>query len=370
MCRRFRIILTLLASLLIAFASAQLPVRVLLGEAVHANVHMSGPHSGYASSGVEFTASLPLDWPLTASGDTLLVDGKPVGTSLTLAPHAGVVRWEDLEYRGALTFVARGSRLLVINHLELEDYLRGVVPSEMQASWPDDALRAQAIAARSYTLTSLRPDLDYDICATDSCQVYRGTEVEHPGSDAAVAATHGLVLTHLGEFARAYYHSDSGGVTASGAEVWGTDLAYLPTLTDVSVTSPHRGWTATLGQALVSAAVRNAGREVGTVSSMNVLAYSDSGRVASLQVNGSSGSTVFDGHLATSFLRGLGLKSTRLTFTGALSVRGDGWGHGVGMSQYGARSLADSGYSYDQILAFYYPGTQLSRLSFLSSPAP
>src|SRR5690554_7334314 len=99
MCRSFRIVLTLLASLLIAGASAQLPVRVLLGEAAQARVHMSGPHTGFTSSGVEFTASLDLEWPLAASGDTLLVDGKPVGNSLTLAPHAGVVSWENLEYR-------------------------------------------------------------------------------------------------------------------------------------------------------------------------------------------------------------------------------------------------------------------------------
>ncbi len=347
-----------------SIASAQTTVRVLLAETSSYSFAVPEAHRGFADGRELFSARLPLDWPVTASGEQVVIDGRPVGHTFAITTASGTVTHDGRTYRGALVFTARESSLLVINQLDLEDYLRGVVPSEMQASWPDDALQAQAIAARSYTLNELDPDGLFDICATDSCQVYRGTETEHPRSDAAITATRGLVLTHGGTFARTYYHSDSGGVVASAAEVWGTPLSYLPGGTDILVTTPHRQWTRTLSPGLVTAAVQNSGRNVGTVSSMTVTAYSESGRVHSLRVNGSAGSTTYEGALATAFLRGLGLKSTRLVSTGPLSVRGDGWGHGVGMSQYGAMSMASNGYRYDQILAFYYPGTQLSRLTF------
>src|SRR5690606_8349135 len=137
-------------------------------------------------------------------------------------------------------------------------YLRGVVPSEMQANWPLEALKAQAIAARSYTLTSLQPDSDYDICATVECQVYRGIAVEHERSDRAVLETAGLVLMHDGAFARTYYHSDSGGVVASSAEVWGESLPYLVAVADISQNTPHRRWEARLDPVRMRASLRAA----------------------------------------------------------------------------------------------------------------
>jgi stage II sporulation protein D len=109
----------------------------------------------------------------------------------------------------------------------------------MQASWPLEALKAQAVAARTYTLLHIDGRRAYDVCATVDCQVYRGREVEHPASDAAVAATAGEVLTFRGAFARTYYHADSGGVIASSAEVWGSEIPYLQAFQDVASGGPH-----------------------------------------------------------------------------------------------------------------------------------
>jgi stage II sporulation protein D len=364
-----RIFLTLVLSvtILAGSAAAQMQVRVLLGQTGNLTVSLSEGHRGYLDGRQIFETRLPLDWPLSTDGQRILVDGISLGRVLTLEPDSGLFSWDGGQYRGALSFIATHDGFLVINALDLEDYLRGVVPSEMQATWPGEALKAQAIAARSYTLTGLQPEADYDICATVECQVYRGLATEHPLSDAAVRQTSGLVLTFADEFAKTYYHSDSGGVIASSAEVWGGALPYLQAFTDVSQTTPHRQWEQRIDPARLTQAVRAAGHEVGNATAVTVSSFTESGRAGSLQVSGTSGSVTLNGSAVTTLLRAVGLKSTRLVMTGPLTARGDGWGHGVGMSQHGAMKLAESGYSFDQILSFYYPGTELRRLAFVGS---
>jgi stage II sporulation protein D len=231
----------------------------------------------------------------------------------------------------------------------------------MQAIWPLEALKAQAVAARSYTLASLDPSEPYDVCASDACQVYRGMAVEHPRSDQAVRETEGIVISWQGSPAVAYYHADSGGQVASAAEVWGRDLPYLRARGDVAVASPHRGWTVRLDAARLAGALAAEGRAIGTPTTLTILARSASGRAQEARLDGTAGRTVLAGPALTRVLRGSGLKSTRISSVGPLTVRGDGWGHGVGMSQYGARALALQGYDYGRILAYYYPGVGLQR---------
>src|SRR5699024_2296002 len=122
--------------------------------------------------------------------------------------------------------------------LGLEEYLKGVIPAEMHADWHPEALKAQAVAARSYVLHQLDPGEPFDVCADQDCQEYGGATLQHPATDRAVDSTEGLALTWEGEFIKAYYHSDSGGATASADEVWGEDLPYLPSREDVSTDSP------------------------------------------------------------------------------------------------------------------------------------
>jgi stage II sporulation protein D len=249
-----------------------------------------------------------------------------------------------------------------VNVVDLEAYLRGVVPAEVPAEWPAAALEAQAIAARTYTVANLDPAAPYDICATLLCQVYEGVAAEDPRTDAAVRATEGLVVRAGGEVARTYYHADSGGRTASAAEVWGYDRSYLRTREDVAVASPHRGWTATLAPARLAAALAAEGRDVGTPTRLRIVETSASGRASRAVIEGTAGAATLAGPRLTRVLRGAGLKSTRVTSTGPLSVRGDGWGHGVGLSQYGAMGLARQGRTAEQILRFYYPGTRVAAL--------
>ena len=362
----FRVLLVILLGST-AFAQ-EVQVRVLLERAAdEVRLHIAGGHSGYADGSPIFDTPLGITWPIDSVAGEISVDGMRVGGSFTLAPHAGLVDWAGRSYRGALRFTASGDELLVINVLGLEEYLRGVVPAEMAAAWPIEALKAQAVASRTYTLISLQPEEPYDICATVECQAYAGVAAEHGRSDSAVAATAGLVLTYGGEFAHTYYHSDSGGEIASSAEVWGTAYPYLASRADVSSSTPHRQWRQVIDPQRMSRALATLGYHVGTVNSLRVLAYSDSGRALRAQVSGSAGRAVLSGSSLTSLLRESGFKSTRFTMVADLVARGDGFGHGVGMSQYGARSLARAGYGFEQILRFYYPDTLLQRLAPFSA---
>lgn len=361
----FRTFLALVALLLAASAAALEPVnrqvRVLLDLTESVTVGATGAHSGEVDGEPRFRTAAALDWPVAARDGQLYVDGQRVGRRLLLEADGGFMRVNGNRYRGAIRLVAQGDTIEVVNVLDVESYLRGVVPSEMSASWPMEALKAQAVAARSYTLTSLDPDGSYDLCATVDCQVYRGVEVEHPRTDSAVAATAGVVVTYGGSTARTYYHADSGGVLASSQEVWGTALPYLVSRADAPASTPHRAWTFRLDAASVSASLEAAGLGVGTVHSVRVVRVSESGRVLELEVSGTQGSRVVRGSQLTNMVRGWGLKSTRFTVQGGLTVRGDGWGHGVGMSQYGARALAHAGYDFGRILAFFYPTTSLTQ---------
>ncbi len=349
------------AALGVAHAQAQALVRVLLADAPAAIVRFDGPHRG-ALDGRPFEASLGLDWPVIAHGDRLWLDGRDAGHQLDLTSDDGFA-WDGRRYRGTLRMLADQGRVRIVNVLDIEAYLRGVVPAEMQASWPAEALKAQAVAARTYTLLHLDPNRDYDVCATIDCQVYRGREVEHPASDAAIVATAGEVLTYGGVFARTYYHADSGGVIASSAEVWGSEIPYLQAFQDVVSGGPHASWSARLEPRGVTAQLAAIGVRVGTLQRLIVLEASSSGRVVRAEVVGSQGRAVLDGVTLRTQLRAWGLKSTRFVMTGDLTLRGEGWGHGVGMSQYGARALALAGYGYAQILGFYYPETRLQRLT-------
>ncbi len=370
---RFRVLLIFLLLFAASFANAQqmVYVRVLLGEVPGSlSVSMSGGHNIYIDGVQRSFTNLGMTWPVQAINSQLYIDGQMVGRSLTLEPLNGnLMTWDNTYYRGALRLTASGNTFRIINVVDLESYLRGVVAAEMPGSWPLEALKAQAVAARTYVLYSMQPTEDYDICATTDCQKYSGTAKEHPASDQAVYETSGQVLTFGGAFAKTYFHSDSGGVIASSKEVWGGEAGYLVAHNDVAYDTPHRNWEKVLESLTVANILAAYGKNVGTPNAMRIISYTASGRVWELEVTGSSGSVTLSGTSLTKMLRDMGLKSTHFEMTGSLSMRGSGFGHGVGMSQYGAKFLSGQGYAYSQILGFYYPGTALQMMPYAVAQA-
>ncbi len=296
----------------------------------------------------------------------------------------GGVVWNGRRYRGSVDVVADGGVVAVVNRLDLEDYLRGVLPGEIGSRDPRDraALQAQAVAARSYAAARMgeRRTL-FDVTATVSDQVYGGMSVERPETDDAVRATRGLVLTWGDRIITAPYHSHGGAVTAAADEVFwkrGSE-PYLRPVDDHTPSggcfcdvSGNRGWERRFSLADLGRLLGTHGREAGVgtlgeVRAVRVVSTGPSGRVTGLELGTSTGAVILRGNDIRFVLRtdGAILPSTNFTLevSGASVVlRGVGNGHGVGMSQWGAIGRARAGQDARAILAAYYPGTRLSPL--------
>ncbi|MEY4758989.1 MAG: hypothetical protein RLZZ268_487 [Cyanobacteriota bacterium] len=302
-------------------------------------------------------------------------------------------------YRGRLQLLVGGTAVQAINHVPLEAYLPSVVGSEMPASWPQAALRAQAVAARTYALRQRKPAAPFDVSATVSSQVYKGVDAETPSTRQAVASTRGQVLIYGSSLANAVFHSSAGGSTENSGDLWSQQLPYLVSVPDFDQHSPVHAWE----QRLEPEQLQKAFGEIGGAQRIEVLATTGSGRVRQARVIGPRGTLVLTGAQLRSRL---GLKSTLVRFEvvapelaslppslpalpplpsqllpsqssdpevqapgqvplpvqvppPSLLAIGRGYGHGVGMSQWGAHGLAQRGQSYDQILRHYYRGTEL-----------
>ena len=305
-------------------------------------------------------------WNVTASGPNLSLNGQNFGSdTLYLPPVPGSsVEIAGRRYRGGLLLKAVGGAVSAVNVADLEDYLRGVVPAEMPSSWPLEALKSQAVVARTYAAARINPASYYDLCATESCQVYGGLAREAAGSDAAIFATRAQVVSYGGLAARTYFSSDSGGYTASSLEAWGQALPYLSARPDPATQGPNSRWTFTVPLSRVAEVASRYGVRVGQLRSVNIVAVSDSGRATAITLNGASGSKTLSGADAGGFVRSLGAKSSRVNFSGSdpLIVSGAGAGHGVGLSQWGASGWAVQGWNYLQIMGFYYAGASISSI--------
>ena len=161
---------------------------------------------------------------------------KGLKSPLRFDPGVAPLQLDGAGYRGSLVIHRTGSGLTIVNHLPLDRYLRGVVPWEMPEDWHPEALRAQAVVARSYALATLKPGKLFDLYADTRSQVYGGIRAEEPTTNRAIGATAGRVLVWHSRIATTFYHSTSGGRTASVADVW-PKARVVPYL--VSVPDPH-----------------------------------------------------------------------------------------------------------------------------------
>jgi len=214
-------------------------------------------------------------------------------------------------YRGSLSIGADVQGLTAINRVELEQYLYGVVPSEMPASWPVQALDAQAVAARSYALRSLKPATSpFDVYADTRSQVYRGIDAERSRTTSSVRATRAYALFYGGDVAATYFSSSSGGRTAAIDEEWGgPPVPYLRSVSDpYDYLSPWHNWSVTLATADVER--RLGSLLLGELQDIAVTSRNSSGRAAAVKITGSGGVTQATG---VQIRAALGLRSTWFT---------------------------------------------------------
>lgn len=275
-------------------------------------------------------------------------------------PGRAPIRANGFEVRGDVVARLHRGRIQLINVLPLEDYLLGVLGSEMPTSFPEEALKAQAVAARTYALEKKLEALDqpFHMGASVIHQVYGGLREEDPRTRAAVEATRGEVLTWELQPIEAYFHASCGGRTEDGADALGRDLPYLKSVSCPCGDLPAARWEVTVPRRELE---RTFGIRDGE---LRIAGRTRTGRVSRLVA---SNGRVID---AVSFRAKLGytrIKSLSFDVTPAqngdgLHFTGRGYGHGAGLCQWGAKVMAARGATYREILAHYYPGTELQTL--------
>lgn len=327
------------------------------------------------------------------------------------------IQVNQTKYRGSILFKNINNHMSVINVLPLEKYLYSVVPQEMSSSWPMTALKAQAIAARSYALYSMhRHEAEgFDVCSTSHCQVYGGSDAETNIAITAVDETKGQVLLYDHKPIAAAFHASAGGRTESSKDVWGTEVPYLQSVADFDQKSPAYHWQIKITPQILSEKLAHAGYMIGNLQSMALSSLDKP--AADRTTGGMVKSIVFTGDKDTAVISGsklraiLGLKSAKFAvavttptqktvkvvldkksnyskdievelpdrkytsfsvgnkniykITGGIGeqiiIDGYGSGHRVGMSQWGAKALAEKNYTYQQILYNYYTEVSIGQ---------
>ena len=274
-------------------------------------------------------------------------------------------------YSGQINIVFRNNKIFVINVLGVEKYLNSVVGSEMPHKWHIEALKAQAIASRTYALKKTNNGL-YDIDSTQTNQVYNGLESSTFKTRRAVRETRSLVITYKNKLINALFHSSSGGMTENSEAVWSDPYPYLVTVKDFDQKNPKIRWNKEVSKS----ELKEIFPIIGGIQQIEVLNITETGRIKNLKIIGTFGDKVITGK---EFRSKLGLKSTlfrptisedfydkkdsnnqsNMQYYPYLNIAGLGAGHGVGMSQWGARYMADKGYKANQILKYFYKGVKI-----------
>ena len=299
----------------------------------------------------------------------------PTGPSWE-SPNAGIHRFEQWTIEGRLRVQRRESGLAVVALVPLERYVEGAVGREMPSGWEPAALRAQAIVSRSYALraTNAPENAHYDVAATTASQVFGGSDALAASVRLAVQQTRGEFLEYAGQPILAAFHSASGGRTAGAEEVWGDPLPYLVSLAvEEEEEAPSTYWRAAVSRTTLRRALGQLGLDVGRDPELSVVERWPSGRVKRLELSGARGARQLSGELLRQALGSNVVKSTLFELRergGDVVIVGSGHGHGVGMSQWGAKAMAQGGAGHLEILETFYPGTTLVRVAPGGDTAP
>ena len=361
---------------------------------------------------------------VTATSDVLFQFDCSGAKSLGVLPDGGAgkaLTWfKGYKWYGGFEYRrSTGGDLNVINVVPLEDYVKGVLPYEMSPSWPLEALKAQAVCARTYALLQSKHYAGYrfDVCTTTDCQVYRGANQANGLTDRAVEETAGVLASYGGKLAETCYYSSNGGASESSENVWSYPQPYLVGTEDPyerTIDIPDYSYTVRYTYQELTDLLKKKGHSIGKVTSAYVSRTTPTGNVAELTFRDSAGKTVTVAKEDCRWL--LSTRSMRFTISGGggssggsaglegmwtisgggvtevlqggeayvitpagtellqqqpavpsgtaasgtgVTITGTGYGHGVGMSQYGAKAMAQLGKTYREILTFYFTGITL-----------
>ena len=322
------------------------------------------------------------EFSISRAGQMISINGKKFGTAVYLEPVQTEPSFavKGNRYRGKMKLIPSpwNEGVVLVNVVPMEEYLRGVVPSESIPTWKIDALKAQAVAARTYALyhrNGYRAS-GYDVTDDVESQVYKGAGVETKATDEAVRETRGEVITFDGKAIDALFHADGGGYTEYGENVWGISKPYLQGVPEELSLQTKKPWTVTLTRDAFSKKLSAFGYGVGKIQNIKLsnlqfgkVHYAGdrtpAGRVKKLICRGSNGWVSLSG---VTMRKIFGLRSAMfdILFKGdQLIITGYGYGHGLGLSQWGAEAMAekhgDGKDYYKEILAHYYQGTKVEK---------
>ncbi|MEW6527320.1 MAG: SpoIID/LytB domain-containing protein [Spirochaetota bacterium] len=279
------------------------------------------------------------------------------------------IQVNGIPVRGIIQLHPVVGKIQVVNVLKMHEYLYGVLPSEIMSGWPEEVLKAQAVAARTYAYYHLMKNNStyFDLDATNNFQVYKGKAVETEATNKAVDATSGIIMTYNNKPILAYFHSTCGGKTTDDKYVWqGEDLPYLTSVVcPYCKNSPNYSWQVELTLNEIYEALVKRYKTVGKIKAIT-LGREDT-RVTVIKIEHDNGIIRMSGNDFRLLFDAKKIKSlyfeAKQTPSG-LILTGHGWGHGVGMCQWGAKEMAQQGIRFDRILSFYYRGIRIMTYTF------
>ncbi|HRX15697.1 MAG TPA: SpoIID/LytB domain-containing protein [Spirochaetota bacterium] len=306
----------------------------------------------------------------------LLVDGKSKKIKFfsdKLSSPVEIESWDaplivnGKPYRGKIELHNVTGKIYVINVVSMEHYIMGVVSAEMSPNWHIEAVKAQAVAARTYafhTLLNKKSASIYDLDSTTKFQVYKGMEGETTNSNLAVSQTAGQILSYNNKPILALFHSTCGGRIINNKYVWdGEDLPYLSDkVVPYGKSSPHYKWKTELTLYEIKKVLDSRYNNIGAVTGLSFKKHQ--GRVVEVIITHKNGRANVSGNDFRMMIPGGKVKSqffNAFRTKNGLRLEGRGWGHGVGMCQYSAKEMAEEGKTYKTILSFFYKDVQFTK---------
>jgi len=304
-----------------------------------------------------------------------------VGSKITSSKRIRIISNKDIivkirrrnrRYRGEIdVIVDESGKLIVINRIGLEDYIRGVLYHEVSHKWPMEAMKAQAVAARTYAIYRMkeRAILEFDVTSDIYSQVYGGRSSEKYRTNLAVKRTRDEVLIYDKKILPAYYHANCGGHTEDVTNLWKHEklLPLDGKVCGFCSNAPHYVWKKNLRLKFIQDKLNSKGHSFGLIKDLSIIGSNKSGRIKNIKITERNGKeTVI---LGKDFRNKVGpniIKSNRYSITMKgyyCDLSGKGWGHGVGMCQWGASQMSHERFKYDEILLYYYPEAKIVEFS-------
>jgi stage II sporulation protein D len=290
---------------------------------------------------------------------------------LKIEPSNGIIFANSKPHRGYLTIIKSNNKINIINVLPIEDYIKSVLPIETSASWSIEALKSQAVISRTYAIANLNKHYaqGFNVCSTVHCQVYGGTNVEADSCNKAILETQCKILSYDGKFAQTVFHANCGGHTEDPKYIW--NWKYTPQyLKGVKcgycTVAPCTKWETTLGESFIRKQLSD--NNIGKIKSIKIKEKTSTGTAKKLKIIHSKGEVTLNAYQFRLAVDAWQIKSHAFEFIRTdgdkFYFKGRGWGHRVGLCQWGAKGMAEKNKTYKEILAYFYPGTIIKKVVY------